>query len=138
MRGFVEDAQSGSPGFTGCWRRSRLTTSYVPGSRSSLSFYSSDVNCKKPLFILRVPYYVYILASKRNGTLYIGMTGDLAERMMQHKQKYVKGFTQRYHIYNLVYAQEFERVEDAQANEYRMKRWRRAWKLKLIESINPN
>lgn len=83
-------------------------------------------------------YYVYILASKRNGTLYIGMTSDLAERMMQHKQKHVKGFTQRYNIYILVYAEAFERVEDAQANEYRMKRWRRAWKLELIESINPN
>ncbi|MEK7654756.1 MAG: GIY-YIG nuclease family protein [Pseudomonadota bacterium] len=83
-------------------------------------------------------YYVYILASKRNGTLYIGMTGDLAERMMQHKQKYVKGFTQRYDIYILVYAEAFERVEDAQANEYRMKRWRRAWKLELIESRNPD
>ncbi len=84
-----------------------------------------------------MPYYVYILASKRNGTLYIGMTGDLAERIMQHKQKHVKGFTQRYNVYNLVYVQEFERVEDAQANEYRMKRWRRAWKLELIESTNP-
>jgi putative endonuclease len=84
-----------------------------------------------------MPYYVYILASKRNGTLYIGMTGDIAERMMQHKQKLVKGFTQRYNIDNLVYAEEFESAQEAQANEYRMKRWRRDWKLKLIESRNP-
>ena len=83
-------------------------------------------------------YYVYILASKRNGTLYIGMTSDLAKHMDQHKQKYVKGFTEGYNVCNLFYVEVFESVEDAQANEYRMKRWRRSRKLKLIESRNPN
>lgn len=73
-----------------------------------------------------------------NSRLYIGMTDDLAERVMQHKQKYVKGVTQRYDIYTLAYTEAFESLEDAQANEYRMKRWGRAWKLELIESINPN
>jgi putative endonuclease len=72
-----------------------------------------------------MPYYVYILASKPNGTLYIGVTCDLAERMMQHKKKQMRGFTQRYNVNSLVYAEEFERVEDAQTNEHRMKRWGR-------------
>ena len=83
-------------------------------------------------------YYVYILASQPNGTLYIGRTDDLVKRVWQHKQKFVKSFTSKYAIGKLVY---FEVHQDAGAivqRERRLKTWERAWKVALIEKENPN
>ena len=83
-------------------------------------------------------YYVYILASQPNGTLYIGRTDDLVKRVWQHKQKFVKSFTSKYAIDKLVY---FEVHQDAGAivqRERRLKTWERAWKVALIEKENPN
>ncbi|MEI7493482.1 MAG: GIY-YIG nuclease family protein [Alphaproteobacteria bacterium] len=83
-------------------------------------------------------YYVYILASQPNGTLYIGRTDDLVKRVWQHKQKFVKSFTSKYAIDKLVY---FEVHQDAGAMVQRercMKTWERAWKVALIEKENPN
>jgi len=83
-------------------------------------------------------FYVYILASKRNGTLYIGVTSDLLKRVWDHKNKIVEGFTQKYEVDKLVY---FEIHDDAQAailREKQLKKWRRAWKLLLIEKMNPD
>ena len=83
-------------------------------------------------------YYVYILASQPNGTLYIGRTNDLVKRVWQHKQKFVKSFTSKYAIDKLVY---FEVHQDAGAivqRERRLKTWERAWKVALIEKENPN
>lgn len=83
-------------------------------------------------------FYVYLLASKRNGTLYVGLTNDIERRIMEHKQKVVEGFTARYNVNMLVYFEEFESSEEAALRERRMKKWKRLWKLKLIEKGNPD
>lgn len=82
-------------------------------------------------------YYVYILASKRNGTLYIGVTSDIIKRVYEHKNNFVKGFTQKYDVHNLVYYEIAESVESAINREKQIKRWNRAWKIRLIEKSNP-
>jgi len=82
-------------------------------------------------------YYVYILASKRNGTLYIGVTNDLLRRVLQHKNKVVSGFTARYNVNMLVYYEQTENVESAIQREKQLKFWQRKWKLRLIEEFNP-
>lgn len=83
-------------------------------------------------------YYVYILASKRNGTLYIGMTNDLRRRTYEHKNNLIKGFTEKYNIHNLVYFEETSEVKIAIEREKQIKKWNRKWKLELIEKQNPN
>jgi putative endonuclease len=82
-------------------------------------------------------YYVYILTSKPNGTLYIGMTNNLARRVWEHKQGLVEGFTKKYGARRPVYAESFARPRDAIEREKRFKKWNRAWKTRLIESVNP-
>jgi putative endonuclease len=82
-------------------------------------------------------YYVYILAGKKNGTLYIGITSDLMKRVYEHKNELVEGFTNRYNIKKLVYFEVYEEVEAAIIREKRLKKWRRRWKIKLIEKSNP-
>lgn len=82
-------------------------------------------------------YYVYIVASKKNGTLYIGMTNNLKSRTIQHKEGLIPGFTQRYKVNMLVYFEEYSDVRDAITRETQMKRWKRDWKIELIESLNP-
>ena len=81
---------------------------------------------------------VYILASRRNGTLYVGVTSDLVQRIWQHRTGYIDGFTKQYQIHLLVYFEFHTRMEDAIQREKPMKRWRRKWKLELIETNNPN
>ena len=81
-------------------------------------------------------YFVYILASKRNGTLYIGMTNNLTRRMIEHKTKINDGFTKRFNVHKLVYYQVFQSVENAIKREKQLKCWRRIWKLRLIEDFN--
>ena len=83
-------------------------------------------------------YYVYILASDRNGTLYIGVTNSLERRVFEHKQKEVEGFTKKYNISKLVYYESTESIESAISREKALKKWNRAWKLSLIDSINPS
>src|ERR1044071_3521319 len=80
---------------------------------------------------------VYILASQRNGTLYVGVTRDLARRIFEHRSNAVPGFVQTYRVYRLVYAEFHGSMADAIAREKRIKRWRRAWKLELNERENP-
>jgi putative endonuclease len=80
---------------------------------------------------------VYILASRRNGTLYVGVTSDLGRRVSQHRSGGVEGFTRDYGIRRLVFAEFHETMEDAILREKRIKKWRRAWKLELIERHNP-
>ena len=82
-------------------------------------------------------YYVYILASKPNGTLYIGMTSNLIQRVWQHKNKLVSGFTEKYDVTNLVYFEIHNEPADAIAREKRLKKWNRSWKIRLIEKDNP-
>ncbi len=83
-------------------------------------------------------YFVYILASKRNGTLYIGVTNNLLERVDQYKNNLVGGFTKKCDVHNLVYYEAYKNIGDAIAREKSMKKWKRKWKLELIESSNPN
>ena len=83
-------------------------------------------------------YYVYILASKRNGTLYIGVTNDLKRRVREHKNGLVKGFSKKYRVNNLVYYEETPDVISALTREKQMKKWKRNWKLKAIERDDPN
>jgi putative endonuclease len=80
---------------------------------------------------------VYILASRRNGTLYVGVTSDLARRIEQHRSGAVSSFTRDYRVYMLVYAEFHDKMESAALREKQIKRWRRAWKLELIERGNP-
>lgn len=82
-------------------------------------------------------YHVYILASDRNGTLYIGVTGSLAHRIWQHRNGMVDGFTKRYGVTKLVHVEEFGDIHLAIAREKALKKWRRVWKLDLIERDNP-
>jgi putative endonuclease len=82
-------------------------------------------------------YYVYILASKRNGTLYTGVTGDLVARVLQHKENELDGFTKKYDVHILVYYEQHENPDDAILREKRIKKWNRGWKLELIEKENP-
>ena len=83
-------------------------------------------------------YFVYILASKKNGTLYIGVTNDLTKRVYQHKNNLVEGFTQKYGIHKLVYYEIFKNIQDAITREKNIKKWKRKWKIELIEELNPN
>jgi len=81
---------------------------------------------------------VYILASKRNGTLYIGVTSDLVKRVWEHKNDMVEGFSKRYNVHQLVWYELHESMESAILREKRLKDWKRSWKLKLIERMNPH
>jgi putative endonuclease len=85
-----------------------------------------------------MPYYVSILASQKNGTLYIGTTHDLVRRVWEHKQKVVDGFTKRYSVEHLVYFETYDEAQLAIQRERTMKHWSRAWKQALIEKGNPD
>ncbi len=80
---------------------------------------------------------VYILASKRNGTLYTGVTSDLVKRVWEHKNNLVEGFTKRYDVHLLVWYELHESMESGIAREKQLKEWKRKWKLELIEKANP-
>ena len=81
---------------------------------------------------------VYLLASRRNGTLYLGVTSDLAARIYQHREGVLPGFTRDYGVKRLVWFEQHATVDEAILREKRIKKWRRAWKLELIEQGNPN
>ena len=81
-------------------------------------------------------YYVYIIASKKNGTLYIGVTSDLPKRIFEHKNNLLEGFTKKYNIHNLVWYEQHETIFGAITREKQLKKYKRAWKLNLIEKNN--
>lgn len=84
-------------------------------------------------------WYVYIMSNKPNGVIYIGITNNLDERVKEHKNKvYPKSFTAKYNCENLVYFEEFENGEEASIREKQFKKWKREWKIKLIEEMNPS
>ncbi|MCC7328044.1 MAG: GIY-YIG nuclease family protein [Burkholderiales bacterium] len=82
-------------------------------------------------------FCVYILASGRNGTLYIGVTSNLVQRVWQHKERFVDGFTRDYNVKDLVWYEQHESAESAIAREKQLKKWNRVWKIQLIEAANP-
>lgn len=82
-------------------------------------------------------YFVYIMASKKNGTLYIGMTNNLIRRVWQHKNNVIEGFTKKYGVHRLVYFESTNDVKAAIVREKQMKKWNRKWKIALIEKENP-
>ena len=82
-------------------------------------------------------FYVYILASKRNGTLYTGVTSDLVKRVWQHKEDIIDGFTRKYAVKMLVYYEVFCDAESAITREKQINKWQRIWKLRIIEDKNP-
>ena len=81
-------------------------------------------------------YYLYILTNNKNGTLYIGVTNNLERRMFEHKNKLIDGFTKQYGLDKLVYFETFQYVNDAIKREKNMKKWKRQWKINLIEKEN--
>lgn len=83
-------------------------------------------------------FWIYILCSKPKGTLYVGFTGDLSRRLYEHKNKLIEGFTQKHDINRIVYAESFQYVDQAIQREKCLKRWKRDWKIKLIEEHNPD
>jgi putative endonuclease len=82
--------------------------------------------------------WVYFMANKRNGTIYTGVTSDLARRAWEHKNGLIPGFTRRYKLHELVYHEWHERIEWAIQREHNIKHWKRAWKTALIDSLNPD
>ena len=82
-------------------------------------------------------YFVYIMANQKNGTLYIGVTGDLLKRVYEHKHNMVKGFTKQYSLHRLVYYEATESIHSAIEREKQLKKWNRQWKIRLIEKMNP-
>ena len=83
------------------------------------------------------PGYVYILTNKPNGVLYLGVTADLPERVDQHRNGAVPGFTKKYNCHLLVWFERFDDIQDARVVERQMKAWKREWKVKRIEELNP-
>ena len=81
--------------------------------------------------------YVYMLASKPNGTLYIGVTSDLVKRIWQHKNGYIDGFTKKYKVHDLVRYEQHEDMSSAILREKQLKKWKRDWKIRLIKALNP-
>lgn len=82
-------------------------------------------------------YYVYILANGKNGALYIGVTNNLVKRVDEHKSNLVDGFTKKYNIHQLVYYEVHQEINEAILREKQMKKWKRYWKMKLINKMNP-
>ncbi len=82
-------------------------------------------------------FYVYIMASRRNGTLYVGVTSNLSQRIQWHKDGHIEGFTSKYNVKTLVYFEVHDSVESAITREKQIKKWNRSWKLNLIEQRNP-
>jgi len=91
-----------------------------------------------PKWMTVVAYYVYILASRYRGTLYVGVTNDLARRIAEHQTGAADGFTKTYNVKTLVYVEEYTSIQEARTREHVLKRWRRAWKIALIEKLNPD
>jgi putative endonuclease len=82
-------------------------------------------------------YFVYILASQRHGTLYVGVTNNLVRRIHEHREKLIEGFTSQYNVTRLVWFDQTDSIQEAITHEKRLKRWRREWKIELIEKTNP-
>jgi len=87
---------------------------------------------------MKKQFFVYILSSQRNGTLYIGVTSNLVKRIWEHKNNQAEGFIRKYNVKNLVYFEIHDNAESAITREKQIKKWKRAWKIRLIEEKNPD
>jgi putative endonuclease len=87
--------------------------------------------------VIEKNFFVYMLASGKNGTLYIGVTSDLKKRIWEHKNNVVEGFTEKYDVHDLVWFEQHENAESAITREKQMKEWKREWKIKRINEMNP-
>ena len=87
---------------------------------------------------MKKQFFVYILSSQRNGTLYTGVTSNLVKRIWEHKNNQAEGFTRKYNVKNLVYFEIHDNAESAITREKQIKKWKRAWKIRLIEEKNPD
>ena len=96
-----------------------------------------DKRIRREIGDLAMNYYVYILASKPHGVLYIGFSDELVGRVYTHREELVAGFTKRYHVHRLVHYEIFEDRDEALKREKQLKKWNRAWKIRLIEKNNP-
>ena len=85
-----------------------------------------------------MPYFVYLLASRRYGTLYLGVTNDLSRRVGEHRAKAIPGFSRRYGVDRLVWYEGYDHIDEAIGREKMLKKWRRDWKIRLIEDLNPD
>lgn len=98
----------------------------------------ADAGIQYKTKLMTKTYFIYILTNMRNGTLYIGVTNNLARRMYEHKMHLIKGFSDRYNLDRLVYFEETNDILSAISREKQLKKWNRAWKIELIEKANPN
>ena len=87
--------------------------------------------------MIQKQYFMYIMVSKRNGTLYVGVTSSLPSRVWEHKNNIIEGFTKKYNVHMLVYFEQHTKIQLAIKREKQIKKWNRKWKLKLIEAKNP-
>ena len=85
-----------------------------------------------------MPYHVYLLTNRKHGTLYVGVTNDLFRRVHEHRSGSASSFTKKHRLHRLVYASEFGQIDEAITMEKRLKRWKRAWKIQLVEQDNPD
>jgi putative endonuclease len=88
--------------------------------------------------VMRRRFFVYVLANRPKGVLYVGVTNDLVRRIFEHRTNAAPGFTSKYGLMRLVYYEEYASILEARAREYALKRWRRAWKFELVEKVNPS
>jgi len=103
-----------------------------------LPFYHFLIISRKALsMVTEKQYYIYILASRKNGTLYVGVTNNLLRRIYEHKNDLVEGFTKKYNVHKLVHYEKINDVRVVIQREKRIKKWKREWKINLIEKLNP-
>jgi putative endonuclease len=116
-----------------------VATEWIPAFAGMTNFRHARENGhpKGNVLTMNKPPAVYILASKKNGTLYTGVTSDLTRRIWEHRNNLIEGFTSRYEVHRLVYFEQHTSMEEAILREKRIKKWNRAWKIKLIEERNP-
>lgn len=131
-----------SAAFCFCYIKKGLFTTFPVWTKSKkahfMSFLRRQVTTSHPNMPHNIhQYYVYILTNHKNGTLYIGMTNNLQRRVQEHKSEKLKGFTQRYGLHILVYYEFHQYVSNAILREKQLKKWKRSWKIRLIEGENP-
>ena len=110
----------------------------LSGAKRSRTAQQCEADAEQDLIFDLPMYYVYILTNKNNKVIYVGVTNSLRRRLYEHKSEQIEGFTKKYHLHKLVYFEEYSDINDAIAREKQIKRWKRAKKNWLVETLNPN